>query len=279
MNCARGRRTSSIIQRLGRTPILFAVLATNLPMVCALVVSTQTPGETLSQPLRLGTGLLDNLIQVDQAGLGRLMLNSLGVALTISLSKCALSSLSAFALTHFGFPGRRLVFGVILLTVMLPEDVLIIGLYEIVVGRIGFGNSLAGVVFPQLASAFGVFLLHQHFSALPVELVEAAQIEGMHPFRYFMSVVVPLSWDAVGSLFVMMFIGSWNLYLWPLMVISDQTRQVVQVGLRSVGASSESSQRYGLWMLAAVLSSIPPLLVFLLTQEKLARSYTLSQWE
>lgn len=259
------------------TLLVLAVVTIGIPMYCALVVSTQTIGETLNNPLLPGTGLVSNIEHAFNHNLGVYMLNSILVALTITLAKTVLSLMAGLAFSFFRFPGKWFIFGAILFTLMVPEDVLVIALFRFVSGTLGLGNTFAGVVLPALASAFGTFLFHQHFSSIPAELSEAAQLDGVNPIQYLLYVLIPLSWNTIGAFFVVIFNGSWNMYLWPLMIITNPHNQVVQVGLRMIKGAGETSQQYGPLMLGAVLASIPPLIVFLVLQRQLIYGFAFTR--
>lgn len=260
--------------------LILVIVVIGIPMCCAVVVSTQTLGETLNNPLLPGTGFANNLEHAFNRNLGVFMLNSMLVVLTIALSKTILSLLAGLAFSFFRFHGKWFVFGMILFTLMIPEDVLVIALFRLVSGTLGLGNTFAGVVFPALASAYGRFLFRQHFSSIPAELSEAAQLDGVNPIQYLIYVLIPLSWNIIGALFVVVFIGSWNMYLWPLMIITNPDNQVIQVGLRmisSINASVESGEQYGPLMVGAVLASLPPLVVFLLMQRQFIKGFAITR--
>jgi sn-glycerol 3-phosphate transport system permease protein len=260
--------------------LIVVIVIINIPMYCTIVVSTQTLAETLNNPLLPGTGFLSNLEHAFNRNLGAFILNSILVSLTVALSKTFLSLLAGLAFSFFQFRGKWIAFGTILFTLMIPEELLMIALFRFVSGTLGLGNTFAGVVFPALASAFGTFLFRQHFSSIPTEISEAAQLDGMNPIQYLLYILIPLSWNAIGALFMVVFIGSWNMYMWPLMILANPRKQTIQVGLRmisSVSASAESRQQYGPLMLGAVLASIPLLVMFILMQGQFMSGFSIAQ--
>lgn len=254
-----------------------AIVLIGIPLYCAVIVSTQTVGETLNNPLLPGTGLIGNIEHALSRNLGGFTLNSVLVSIAITLSKTILSLMAGLAFTFFGFRGKWILLGMILLTLLVPEDVLVIALFRLVSGTLNLGNTFAGVVLPALASAYGAFLFHQHFLSIPAELSEAAQLEGMNPIQYLQKILIPLSWNTIGAFFVVIFNGSWNMYMWPLMIITNPDNQVIQVGLRMIRGAGESSQQWGPLMLGAVLASAPPLAVFLVLQRQLVTGFAFAQ--
>jgi sn-glycerol 3-phosphate transport system permease protein len=157
---------------------------------------------------------------------------------------------------------------------MMPTEISIIALFQIVSG-LGWANSMAALTVPFLASATGAFLFRQHFAGLPNELSDAARLDGAGPIQFLWRILLPLSWNAIGALAVIQFLYAWNMYLWPRLIINDQSAQVVQIGLgtlRNVGGG----QSYGPLMLGAVLASIPPTLVFVLLQRAFLKGFAIS---
>ena len=125
-------------------------------------------------------------------------------------------------------------------------------------------------------SATGAFLFRQHFANLPVELAEAAQLEGANPLQFLFQVLVPLSWNVVGALAVIQFVYMWNQYLWPLLIIKDERIQVVQVGLSSL-QNFEGATTYGPMMMGAVIATIPPVLVFIFLQKQFMSGFSVTR--
>jgi sn-glycerol 3-phosphate transport system permease protein len=130
---------------------------------------------------------------------------------------------------------------------------------------------------PFLASATGTFLFRQHFSNIPAELSEAAQLDGANPLQFLFQVLVPMSWNTIGALAVVQCLYAWNMYLWPNMIISDPTMEVVQVGIGTLRAGEGGGIQYGPLMLGAVVASLPPLIVFILLQKQFMSGFSLSR--
>jgi sn-glycerol 3-phosphate transport system permease protein len=141
---------------------------------------------------------------------------------------------------------------------------------------LGWGNSYLALIVPFLASATGTFLFRQHFANIPGEFSEAAQLDGATPLQYLIRVLVPISWNTIGALAVIQFVYVWNMYIWPVMIIQGQERQVVQVGLRTL-MGGDAALVFGPMMLGAVLASIPPIIVFVLLQKQFMSGFQLSR--
>lgn len=281
--------------------LILACLVVTAPLVFAAIKATQTRAQVLSPSLLPGAALWDNLRTVWQtARLGVFMGNSLIVAVAVTAGKTVFSLLAGMALVYFRFPGRRLVFGFILLTLMMPTEVLAIGLFDLVSlppppswaalwaylrdpaavvlepvrYGLGWSSGRAALIVPFLASATGVFLFRQHFMNVPRSLADAAKIDGAGPLRFLVSVLIPLSWNTIGALAVVQFIYVWDQYLWPRIIVRREQDQVVQVGLNLLIGTGEGTQ-WGAVMAGALLTILPPLLVFLLLQEQLTRGFAL----
>ena len=189
----------------------------------------------------------------------------------------------------------------ILITLMMPTEVLIVGLFDLIslkppgsLGellryrlhpgavlfepvRYGFGwtYDYLSVIVPFLASATGVFVFRQHFLSIPRSLGDAALIDGVGPWRFLRYVVVPMSWNTIGALCVVQFVYVWDQYLWPRVIIRSESRQVVQVGMNLIIGTAEGVY-WGQVMAGALVSIVPPLLVFSLLQEQFMKGFALS---
>ncbi len=258
--------------------LIVAIVLLGLPLYYAFMMSTQSLGETLANPLIPGSSFADNLDRVIASRLHHSFANSIAASLTIATGKTILSLLAGLAFSFFRFRGKWIVFAAILFTLMMPGEVLVIALFRVVSGTLGLGNSFAGLVAPSLASAAGTFLFRQHFESIPSELSEAAQMDGMNPLQYLAFVLVPLSWNTIAALFVISFLAGWNMYLWPLMIVTDPARQLVQVGLGFITQNDGlTAENLGPLMLGAVISSIPPLIVFVAFQSHFMRGFAISR--
>jgi sn-glycerol 3-phosphate transport system permease protein len=257
--------------------LLIGVAIVALPVYVTFVASTLAPDQVLQSPMPMipGTHLLDNYIaiiahgssgNVTTAPMGRMMFNSLVMALIIAFGKIAISLLSAFAVVYFRFRFRTLAFWMIFVTLMLPVEVRILPTYK-VVSDLHMLDTYAGLTVPLIASATATFLFRQFFLTIPDELAEAARIDGAGPMRFFWDVVVPLSRPNIAALFVILFIFGWNQYLWPLLVTTDESMYTSVIGIKRMIAGGEQATEWNLVMAAAILAMLPPALVVLLMQK------------
>jgi len=268
-------------QRPGLTLLAHAVLLCGVaivafPLYVTFVASTRTLEDILTVPMPLlpGTHLVDNYLQVLTAGstrgaaapVGRMMLNSLVVALSIAFGKIAISLTAAFAIVYFRFRFRQFFFWMIFVTLMLPVEVRIIPTYK-VVADLGMLDSYLGLTLPLIASATATFLFRQFFMTIPDELAEAARIDGAGPMRFFFDVVLPLSRTSIAALFVIQFIYGWNQYLWPLLVTTQESMYTAVIGIKRMIAGGEALTEWHLVMATAILSLLPPALVVVLMQK------------
>ncbi len=245
------------------------------PLLYAILVSTQSNSDVYAYRFLPGNALGRNWDLVASRNLGSFMFNSAVMAITITVGKTILSLLAGLAFVYFRFPGKWIVFGFVLITLMMPTEILIIALSRFVGIDLKWANTFQALVVPFLASATGTFLFRQHFSNIPAELSEAAQLDGATPLQFLWRVLIPISWNTIGALAVIQFVYGWNMYLWPQLIARDNLR-VVTVGLRSFIAV-DSSFSFGPLMLAAVIISIPPVIVFVLLQKQFMSGFALGR--
>lgn len=273
----RRKRTKGILIHVTLIVVVLLVLT---PILIAFLKSTQTRSQVFSYPPILGFGsmhaMVQNYIQAwAQYHIGLYMTNSMIVSVAVTIAKAALSMLAGLAIVYFDFPLKRFIFYFILFTLMMPTEVMIIALFNLV-SHLGLGNTYAALIIPFMASATGVFLFRQHFSSIPPELSDAARVDGAGPIRFLWSVLLPLSWNVIGAFALIQFIYMWNQYLWPLVIIRESSHQVIQVGLKGTMAGMEATN-WGLVMAAVTLAILPPLLVFLLLQEQFTKGFILGE--
>jgi len=245
------------------------------PIYIAFVASTLTLDQVLTVPMQLwpGSNLVQNYSAViahgsergSSAPVGRMMFNSLVMALAISIGKISISMISAFAIVYFRFPLRKTFFWMIFVTLMLPVEVRIFPTYK-VVSDLGLIDTYAGLTLPLIASATATFLFRQFFMTIPSELAEAARIDGAGPLRFFWDVVLPLSRTNIAALFVIMFIFGWNQYLWPLLVTTQENMYTTVIGIKRMITGGDAATEWNLVMATAILAMLPPVAVVILMQ-------------
>ena len=259
--------------------LIIACLIVGFPMIFTLIKSSQSIGQIFSYPPSFvpGTQMPQNYVEAwTTSKLALLMTNTLVAAVAVMLGKTFFSLTAGMAFVYFKFPLRGPLFVFVLLTLMMPTDILIVALFRLMFD-LGWSNTFQALVVPFLASATGTFLFRQHFSNIPSELADAAQIDGAGPIRFMFAVLVPMSWNVIGALAMIQFIYVWNQYLWPLLIINDNRRQLVQVALKGIVVSASDLGNWGVALAAAVIASIPPLIIFLLLQESFLRGFALTR--
>ena len=252
--------------------LALGVLLFALPLWLVFAGATQSAeaigrGELSLVPELGGFGIYAQVLGEGTRGgtsVGRMLMVSFAMAMTIAVGKIVISVLSAYAIAFFRWPGRGLAFGVILLTLMLPVEVRIIPTFSVMAG-LGLINSFMGLTLPLIASATATLLFRQAFLAVPDELVEAARMDGAGPWRFLVDILLPVSAANVAALFVILFVYGWNQYLWPLLVATDPSLDTVVIGIvKMIG--SETATEWNKVMATAVLALVPPVLVVALMQ-------------
>lgn len=259
--------------------LIISIFLMGLPLLLAIVMSTQTTTEVY-QITNIGIGsqgLANYKTALTEFNLARYMWNSFVMSIVIVIGKVVLSLLAALALVYYQFPYKRAVFMFILLTLLLPVPVRIVPLFELM-ASLGWANTLLSITGPYIASATAVFLFRQHFMSIPSSLVENARLDGVGPITFLFRVLIPMSKGMIAGVSVITFIYAWNQYLWPLIVISDQEKQVVQVGIKFLqGASQSGLTQWGLIMAGAVIALLPPLAILIAFHRPLLETFALQQ--
>lgn len=238
------------------------------PLIWMAVTSIKTQADAIDPdpqwiPANPTTGAYDQLLGGDDTPVLRWFLNSVLAATGQAALVVVTAALAAYALARMDFVGKKLIFGTIVATLFVPAVILIIPNY-VLVSRFAWLDSLTAVVVPGAASAFGVFFLRQFFSSLPVELEEAAYVDGAGPFRTLWSVVLPLSGPALATLALLAFLTNWNDFLWPLYVLFSSENQTLPAGLATL--QNANAVRYDLLMAGAMIAAVPVLLLYLAAQ-------------
>jgi multiple sugar transport system permease protein len=216
---------------------------------------------------------------------GRYAMNSLLLGVANLVTNVLLSALAGYAFARLRFPGRNLLFILVLATLMVPYQVTIIPLFVIVrhiplfggndlfgQGGIGWINSYWGLIVPGAVGAFGIFMLRQFFQTLPGELEDAARIDGAGEFRIFWQIMLPLATPAIATLAIFSFQAGWNSFLWPLLITTTDDMRTIQLGL-TVFVQQYSTQ-WDQLMAATVVATMPVIVVFSLGQRLLVRGIT-----
>jgi multiple sugar transport system permease protein len=200
----------------------------------------------------------------------RWFLNSLIIATLFTSLILLIDSLAAYAYARMEFPGKNVLFSLLLATLVMPGIMFLIPNY-LTIARLDWLRSYQGVIAPGLSGVFGVFFLRQFFQSVPREMEEAAYIDGAGVWRTFFAVVLPLSGGALATLGVITFLGSWNDFLWPLLIVgSDRALQTLPVGLATL--QGQYTFDYGKLMAGALVVTVPVLVLYLFAQRYIVES-------
>ncbi|SNR66662.1 carbohydrate ABC transporter permease [Desulfurobacterium atlanticum] len=254
------------------TLLIISILIIALPVITAFIFSTQTPAEIFSYPPKftIGKALISNYKTAwSMYHLGKYMLNTFFIAIAVTAGKIVISFLAATVLVYFDIPFKRALFIFILLTLMMPTEIMIVALFDIVT-KLGWSNSYLALTIPFLASATGTFLFRQHFLQISPAIVDAAKVEGAGPLQFAVKILFPMSANVIAALTVIEFVYVWNQYLWPLVIIRDNSKQMIQIGLRMM-ITGQDATNWGIVMAGAVISLLPALAVFLFLQRYLTK--------
>lgn len=233
------------------------------PFYWLLVMATSSSADIFSFPPRLVFGP-DLFINVEHV-LGSIdflgaFLNTLFICTTSTALILFFCSLAGFSFALFRFPGRNLLFVVLLLTMMIPHQLSVVPLF-VMMAHVGWVNSFKALIIPNMASAFGIFWMRQYAqSALPGELIDAGRIDGCNHLRLYWHVALPVLRPALAFLGIFSFIGYWNDYLWPLVVLNDERKYTLQVALSQL--NGVYSTDYGMVMAGTLMAMLPLLLIF-----------------
>jgi multiple sugar transport system permease protein len=200
--------------------------------------------------------------------------NSAVVALAVTLGNMLFGSMLGYALAKLEFRGKRVLFALVIGTLMVPGVVTFIPMF-VLTTNIGLTDTLPGMFLPFLAAPFGVFLMRQYISALPDELIQAARVDGAGELRIFFQVILPLCGPALATLGILSFLGSWNNFLWPLVVATSEDKFTLPVAL-ALYATGQNATKYGLLLAGAVVVVIPVIAVFLVLQRHIMQGIAMT---
>ena len=252
-------------------------IAMIFPFIWMILGSFKTNAEIRANPLGLlpEAATLDNYTQL----FGRLdfatyFTNSVVVAVSVTVGNIIFSSMVGYALAKLQFRGKKILFVLVLGTLMVPGVVTFVPLF-VLTSNLGLVNSYPGLILPFLITPLGVFLMRQFISGLPDDIIEAARIDGASEWRIFARVIMPLCGPAVATLTILTFLGSWNNFLWPLVVATSEEKYTLPVALALYSVGQNAAQ-YGLMMAGAVVVVIPVLLVFIVLQRYFVQGIALT---
>ncbi len=264
----------SLITVLEYLVLILAALIVIYPIWAAFNISMMADTEIGEYPPRLfPSGIrMENFSRaLEQAPLGRYLLNSVVQSSLVMLGQLITASLAAYAFAFIDFKGRNFFFLIFLSTLMIPWEATIIPNY-LLIKQLQWNDTYQGLVIPFIATGFGTFLLRQFFLKIPKELRDAATIDGCGHFRFLMTIVLPLARPALGTLAVYSFLQTYNQYLWPLLITNNPNMRTVQIGITLL--QDEERLMINTVMSGVVLILLPTLFLFVVSNRQLIRGLT-----
>jgi sn-glycerol 3-phosphate transport system permease protein len=257
--------------------LLGSCLLTIFPLLWMVSTSLKAPDDIFTATLSLipTRPTLNNYAAAwGMVPLGKYLRNSAVTSVLIMGSQLVTSLLAAYGFSRFRFRGREILFGLFLGTMIVPIHVVMIPNY-ILVTRLGWLDTWAALIIPQLSSAFGVFMLRQHLLSIPNDLFDAAAIDGAGNWRTLWQIVVPIMRPSLSALAVLFFLNAWNQYFWPFLVLTRPEVQTIPLGLQRF-ASGEAGMAWGPLMAVATTASLPALAVYIVAQRHIISSFVTS---
>ena len=258
--------------------LIFGAFISIIPFFWMISTSLMTLGETINRQWLPKVPQFENYLEAwEEAQFNKYFLNSVIITFTTLVGLLITSVLAAYSFARIKFVGRNLIFALLLATMMIPESVTMIPNFLMVRGSIvplpglpawkgSWLNQLPALTVPFMANAFSIFLLRQFFAKIPEEYWDAARLDGAGHLRYLLQIVLPMSKAPILTVIIFSFIGSWNAFLWPLLVTTKPNWRPLMVGLYTF--VSEAGPETQLLMAGAVITLIPILILYFLTQKQ-----------
>lgn len=267
------RRGEPLARRLVlRAPVyallVFSGILALVPFLWMVIASTHRTPDLFVTPLPLlpGGELWQNLGRLQESiGFGQVMLNSVLVAVIYTAFSVVVSVMCGYGLATYRFRGRGVLLGAILVTMMIPMQVLLVPLFQMM-ASLGWIDSYQALIVPFLANAFGIFLMRQGFLDFPTTLIEAARIDGASELRTFYRIVLPVARPQIAALIIYTFISQWNSFIWPLLMLNTEDNYTIPVALNTMIGLSRVD--YSGLMLGSLLATLPLLILFLVFQKQ-----------
>lgn len=264
-----GDITGSAAKIISLAILIIAAIIAFGPLLWTLTTSLRTPAEAFTNPpqwLPLHPDFSNYTAVFHQVPIGRFFFNSVLVTGLVVAGQTITCTLSGYAFAMIRFPGRSIIFGAFLATMMVPLQTIIIPVF-VIVKTLGLADNPLSLVVSALGSAFGTFLMRQFFMQLPIEIEEAARIDGANIFQIYWRILLPLSVPGMIALGVLVIIWSWNDLLWPLVINTDPQQMPVSAGLASL--QGQYTTNFPVLMAGSLLASLPVIVVFIIFQRHL----------
>lgn len=248
--------------------LVVAAVASVVPFLWMVIAATHETSSLFGTPLPVlpGGELWANLARLQESvNFSRVMLNSLVIAVIYTVFSSVVSIMCGFGLATYRFRGSGILLGVVLVTMMIPMQVLLVPLFQMF-ASIGWIDTYQAVILPFVANAFGIFLMRQGFLDFPPSLIEAARIDGASEWRIFYGIVLPVAKPQIAALVIYTFISQWNAFIWPLLMLNTENQYTVPVALNTMIGMSRVD--YSGLMLGSLLATLPLMVLFLVFQKQ-----------
>ncbi len=253
--------------------LVLAAFLLFFPVLYAFMISFMTGGEIMQGKFFPKAFHFDNYVKVfERLPLMKYLINSFVVSFSVMLGQLVVCSMAAYAFVFIPFKGRDFIFFLFISTMMIPWEATMIPNF-FTIQKLDWINTYQGMTMPFFALAFGTFLLRQHFKTIPKELHEASQVAGLSRFAFFWRVILPVSKTSLVTLGAYGFLTTWNMYLWPLLVTTNDQVRTVQIGLKQL-QSQEVATEWGVVMAGVIVVIIPTLMLLFLGQKQLQKGLT-----
>lgn len=270
---------SSLTRRIGRAAglvvLVLAAMVAFGPLLWTLTTSLREPAESFTNPpvwLPLEPDFSNYAAVFSQVSLGRFFLNSVIVTGLIVGAQIVTCTLSGYAFAMVRFPGRGAIFALFLATMMVPVQTTIIPVF-VLISRMGLSDSLASLILPAIGSAFGTFLMRQYFLQMPVELGEAARVDGASRFQVFRLIYAPMATPAMATLAILAFTGFWAEFYRPLIFLQSQENFTLPLGLVTLQGTFGTGS-ISVVLAGVILSMIPSVILFVVAQRRFVEGIT-----
>lgn len=260
----------------GYIPLFVATMVVFLPLLWMILSSFKQPGEIITMDLEIlpdSVNMENYNIAMTTVPFAQFFINSTIVTVVGATVKVLLAILTAYALVFVRFPFKNAIFILILVALMVPPQVSILPNYILIAGM-GGKNTLWGIIVPGLGTAFGTFLLRQHFLTLPASILESAEIDGAGHWRRLWQIVVPVSVPSIATVALVTVVSEWNEYIWPLIITDRPETMTLPVGLTLLQNSESNASGWGILMAGAVLVIVPILVIFAALQRYIVAGLT-----
>jgi multiple sugar transport system permease protein len=264
-----------------RTALIYLLLIIGVgimlfPFLWMVATSFKIPQDVYNLSLIPETITFDNYVTIfKKAPFGDWIKNTLIISLIATATVVIFDTAAGYVLAKFSFIGKQVIFLIIISTIMVPTEMLIIPWY-LIANEFGWSDTNWGVLFPSIITAFGIFLMRQFMDSIPSELLDAARIDGLNEWRILLSIAIPLVKPAIVTLVILTFIGNWNQFIWPLIVLQTEEKFTLPVGIVYFSSELKDTSNWILIMAGTTISIAPLILLFLIFQKQIIRGIALS---